>query len=114
MTERQKQMIEAYIPHPRDATLGFNEYYVKDTAERIRKVFIRDILPHDFETTYGVYEVSSGRRIDAGWGNEFVGFPMRSLYDNKQDCKDDTHLIYNDWEALRKLQEEEANEDCRC
>lgn len=107
MTERQRQLIAAYLPHPRDPELRFNEYYVRDTADRVRKVEIRDILPCDDETTYGVYEVSSGRRIDAGYGSPWIGFRKHTLYDNKEDCKDQAHLLYNGWEELRKLQEEE-------
>lgn len=108
MTDRQKQLIAAYLPHPRDPELGFNEYYVRDTADRIRKVEIREIFPCDDEIAYGVYEVSSGRRIDAGYGSPWVGFRKYALYDNKEDCKDQTHLLYNEWEELRKIQEEEV------
>ena len=107
MTDRQRQLISAYIPNPRDPELGFDEYYVCDTAGRIRKVKIRDIFPHDEDSTYGVFEVSSGRRIDAGFGSPWVGFYKYALYDNKEDCKNQTHLLYNGWEELRKIQEED-------
>lgn len=36
------------------------------------------------------------------------GVRMGDLYDNKQDCKDQTHGAMHEWEALRKLQREEA------
>ena len=63
MTEYQRRQIAAYLPSPRDKTLNDFEYYVLDTADRVRKVYVRDILPHDEETTYGCYEVSTNRRI---------------------------------------------------
>ena len=82
MTEYQRRQIAAYLPSPRDKTLNDFEYYVLDTADRVRKAYVREILPHDEETTYGCYEVSTNRRIDAGWGNEFIGFRFGELYDN--------------------------------
>lgn len=108
MTDKEKKLIEAYIPHPRDPELGFDEYYVRDTADRIRKVYITDIWPHEDAETYGVREVSTGHRIDAGWGSEWIGFYKYVLYDNKEDCKNNSHLLYNDWEHLRELQQKEA------
>lgn len=107
MTDRQKQMIDAYLPSPPDPTLDFDEYYVLDKAGRVRKVRMRDILLHGDDTTYGVVEVSTGRRIDAGWDSEYIGFRMSALYDNKQDCRDQTHMMYDGWEYLRRLQREE-------
>ena len=111
MTDRQKQLIAAYLPNPRDPDLGEDEYYVEDTAGKVRKVMIREILPHGDYTTYGCYEVSTGRRIDAGWGSVWVGFYMHNLYDNKQDCRDHAHAFYDDWEELRRIQMKEATDD---
>lgn len=108
MTDRERQLIEAYLPHPRDPELRDGEYYVKDSAFRVRKVWIRDILPHDDTLTYGVYEVSTGNRIDAGYCSEWIGHRMGALYDNRQDCKDWTHEMYDGWEHLRALQQKEA------
>ena len=96
MTDRQRQLIEAYLPHERDMELGDFEYYVLDTNDRVRKVKIRAILPHGDYITYGVYEVSSGRRIDAGWGSENIGFRKANLYDNKEDCKQQAHLMFDE------------------
>ncbi len=107
MTERERQLISAYLSNPRDPELEFNQYYVCDTADRIRKVEIREILPNKDELSYGVYEVTSGRRIDAGYGSRYVGFRKHALYDNREDCKSQSHFLYNDWENLRKLQERE-------
>ena len=110
MTDRERKMIEAYLPHQRDTELGVDEYYVLDTAGRARKVYVRDIMPDKDKMTYGVYEVSTGKRIDAGYGSPFVGFTKAQMYDNKPDCKDQTHLIYDGWEELRELQVSEVSE----
>jgi len=107
MTDRQRQLIKGYLPHHRDPELEWDQYYVLDTADRVRKVEIREILPHDPYIEYGVYEVSTGRRVDPGWGSEWRGFRMGHLYDNKEDCRHREHDMYDDWEHLRKIQEEE-------
>lgn len=112
MTDRQRQMIEAYIPSQPDETLGFEEFYVRDTADRVRRVRVVDILPHEDRTTYGVVEVSTGRRIDAGWSSDFIGFERGKLYDNKDDCRNYTHDWFDGWEQLRKVQREEEQK-CR-
>ena len=110
MTDREKQMIEAYIPSPRDPDLAFDEYYVCDKADRVRKVRIVSFLPYGDEMTYGVVETSTGRKVDAGYDSCFVGFRNSQLYDNKDDCRHQTHLLYAGWEYLRKLQETEAHQ----
>ena len=114
MTDKQRQMIADYLPHPRDPELAFGEYYVKDTADRVRKARITTILPGELfeDNTYLVREVSTGKRIDAGYGDDWHGFTKAKLYDNKQDCKDETHYFYSDWEDLRELQmkEQEAED----
>lgn len=105
MTEREKQMIAAYIPSERDKTLdvGF-EYYVKDCAGRIYKVHISSILPYNDETRYSVY-TDGGKRITDS--TDDGNFPLRHMYDNKRDCKDETHWTNNNWECLRRIQEAE-------
>lgn len=108
MTDEQLRKIRYYLPSPRDPELEEDEYYVEDTAGRIRKVYITDIYPYKEETTYAVREVSTGRRIDSGWGSEYVGFYKYQLYDNKPDCKNREHSIYNGWEELRRLQQREG------
>ena len=105
MTDREKMMIEAYIPSPPDETLGFDEFYVRDTAGRVRRVRVVEILPHNHSMTYGLVEISTGRRIDAGNGSEFVGFTRGQMYDNRNDCRDNTHDWVDDWERLRALQQ---------
>lgn len=106
MTDRERQMIESYLPHPRDPQLGQDEYYVLDTAGRVQHVRLSDIFPGrpGEDAEYGVRRVSDGMRIDAGPGDPFRGFAMFDLYDNRQDCKDRTHGCFNNWEYLRELQ----------
>lgn len=115
MTERQKQLIEGYIPNPRDRSLENGEYYLLyygRGGERIRKVYIREILPHSEGYSswneYGVYDSKTNARIDSGWNSPFRGHKMADLYDNKEDCKNQTHVMYDGWEELRKIQEREG------
>lgn len=107
MTEREKQLIAGYLPNPRDPELQEDEYYVRDSAGRVRKVYVRDIWPHDESTEYGVYEVGTGRRIDAGYGDLFRGFRKGHMYDNREDCRNHEHEMYDGWEELREIQQEE-------
>lgn len=44
-----------------------------------------------------------GRQIHGLW--EFDSFRRCELYDNETDCRNQTHGAYDDWEALRKIQE---------
>ena len=108
MTEREKMMIEAYIPSPRDPDLPENEYYCRDINERIHRVYISDICPGGLNegTFYGVRYSGSGKRFDSGDG--FGRTRMSQLYDSKADCRDMTHLGYEGWEKLRMLQEKEV------
>ncbi|MCI6698423.1 MAG: hypothetical protein MR488_04575 [Lachnospiraceae bacterium] len=112
MTDRERQVIESYLPHPRDPQLGQDEYYVLDAAGRVQHVRLTDIFPGrpGQETEYGVRRVSDGMRIDPGLGDPFRGFEMFDLYDNRQDCRDRTHGCFSNWEHLRLLQKEEAAE----
>lgn len=107
MTEREKELIEAYIPSPRDTALGDFQYYAQDLSGRIQKVEITDICPRaNEETVYRVVQADTRKRVK-GW-REYDGFAMSDLYDNKQDCKDETHLGYSYWEHLREIQQREA------
>ena len=110
MTERERQMIESYIPHPRDESLDFNEYYVLDAGGRCRRVYVSEILCHgvDDEHSFVCRECSTGKIIDAGYGTKWHGFRKASMYDNKEDCKDWTHSMFSGWERLRALQKEEV------
>ena len=107
MTDREKELIEAYIPSPRDTTLGDFEYYAQDLNGRIQRVEITDIFPTaDGGTLYRVVQTNSRHRVK-GWC-DYDAYAMSDLYDNKQDCKDETHLGYNYWERLREIQQKEA------
>ena len=99
MTDRERQMIASYLPNPPDEDRTANEYFVLDTGG-----------PYNDITTYGVYESSTGRRVDAGYGSQFVGFRMGRMYDNREDCRNMTHEMYDGWERLRELQKKEAED----
>ncbi len=109
LTDRQKQLIESYIPSHRDESLDRDEYYVLYSGrskEYIRKVRICTFLPHGDSIEYGVRDVKSNAWVDAGYGTPFRGWRMAALYDNKEDCKNQTHCMYANWEDLRKIQQE--------
>lgn len=106
MTDRERQLIEAYLPHPRDPELGIREYYALDQAGRVQRVEMTDILSHlDGEDELIVVQADTRRKV-SGW-MEFGGFPLSDLYDNKEDCRDRTHAGVAYWERLRRLEEEE-------
>lgn len=112
MTDRERELIEYYIPHPRDPDLEDGAYYYLQytaSGERVVKVWPLDILPYEHGTEYGIYQKRGTRyqRIDAGYGDPCRGVQMHDLYDNKQDCRDQTHMSWNRWEELRQLQKEE-------
>lgn len=87
-------------------------YYLRCTTngDKIIRVFALDILPHKDGTEYGLYQKRGIRlcHVDArGDGDRSRGAPMSALYDNYQDCKDQTHYMYDRWEMLRELQQRE-------
>lgn len=103
MTEREKQLIEGYIPSPRDTTLKDFEYYVKDLNGRVQKVEITDILPFGETTLYRVVQADTRKQIKNF--RKYDAFLMCDMYDNKTDCRDNTHIAYDNWEYLRKIQQ---------
>lgn len=110
LDERTRQMIEAYIPSPRDPDLEDGEYYyLQSTAkgEQVIRVYALDILPHQNGDEYGIYQQRGCHmvRIDAGYGDPTRGVRKCHLYDNKQDCRDQTHIAMDDWERLRRAEE---------
>ena len=115
MTDRQRRFIESYIPSPRDETLKDGEYYyMYDGSSRsyVRKVYIRGIFPNGDYTEYEILDARTHAVVDLGYGDPFHGVRMAELYDNRQDCKDQTHFLYDGWEDLRRIQTEETkNED---
>lgn len=106
MTDRQREMIEAYIPNPKDDTLEDFEYYWMSDTGKIYKVYVSDINPlsHD-RTGYGCRYSHNGNKVHAF--GEYESITMNNLYDNYQDCKDQTHLMFERWEELRELQKGE-------
>ena len=102
MTEREKQLIEAYIPSPRDKTLDFDEYYIEDKNGRIVKGWLSEIGATNGHT---VYRLRNNKGIIYGYYSDEQGYArMCHLYDNKEDCKKSTHYLYDNWEQLRDLQ----------
>ena len=111
LTDRQKQMIEAYLPSPRDKSLmRMCEYYAQDVNGKVHKVFVCEINPSVKEDTtlYGVRYDSTGKKFDAGFG--YGCTHKYDLYDNAEDCGNLTHPCYDWWENLRELQEANENE----
>lgn len=111
MDDLTRRMIEAYLPSPPDPTLKPNEYYYRQSTlggDRVIRVFALDVYPCRDGTEYGIYQNRGGqlRRIDVGYGDPFRGARMNELYDNKQDCIDQTHMMADDWERLREIQRE--------
>ena len=114
MTDRERQMIAEYIPNPPDPTLGFEEFYYRQSTmkgDQVIKVQVRSIFPGEVhgEMEYEIYQVwGNGLRwVDVGWGDPNRGCFRHDLYDNKEDCKNQTHYWYNNWEYLRELQQKE-------
>lgn len=103
MTEKQRKQIATYLPSPRDPELDRFDYYVMDRANRVQKVHIRDIIPHEDTTLYCVY-TDKGRQVKSWRDTNFGGFYFSELYDNKEDCRDQTHLWFDGWEELRELE----------
>lgn len=110
MDDRTRQMIAAYLPNQPDPTLENCEYYFKQSTmggERIIRVFALDVLPHEDGVEYGLYQRHGGqmRWVDGyGLGDRERGARKAKLYDNRQDCIDDTHWGCDWWEDLRKAQ----------
>lgn len=113
--ERTRRMIEEYLPSPPDRSLGFMEYYYRQCTmggERVIRVTVKNIFPseQDDGLEYDIYQKKGSDyvRIDSGWNNPFRGVRMSDLYDNKEDCRNQTHPWADNWEELRQMQQEEA------
>lgn len=106
MDEALKRTIDVYIPHPRDETLLFGEYYCRDKSGRVHKVYVSDIMPqNDGSMRYGLRYSSNGKKFDDGFG--WGSTPKGHMYDNIEDCKDYTHDHIFYWESIREKQEAE-------
>ena len=111
MTDKMKEEIEHYLPHDPDPTLEPGEYYYLQSTqkgEQVIKVQVKCILPGAIngEMEYGIYQAwGTGLRwVDVGWGDPNRGCYFHQLYDNKEDCRDQTHMWCDWWEELRKEQ----------
>ena len=114
--ERTRQEIEYYLPNPPDPDLQDNEFYWLQYTNGatgnpwVIRVFPLDILPHKDGTEYGIYTKRGGRLqwVDAGYGTDTRGVRRYDLYDNKQDCRNQTHMCCDYWEHLREIQRKEG------
>lgn len=113
--ERTRKQIEMYLPNPPDPDLEFDEFYYRQSTmkgEQVIRVKVMGIFPgliHE-EPEYSIYQVWGNglRYVDVGWNDPFHGCHRYELYDNKQDCKDQTHFFCSDWERLREIQKSEG------
>lgn len=113
MTDRLRDQISYYLPHDPDPSLEFSEYYYLQYTmgnPRVIRVHALDVLPIKDGTEYGIYTKHGSRlvRVDAGYDSPFRGVRMGDLYDNKEDCRDQTHGGAEWWPELREAQREEA------
>ena len=114
MDERTARMIAEYLPNPPDPTLDVSEYYFLQNntgRERVIRVYALDCFPHKDYVGYGCYQQRGGRlvHVDDGWGGDpFHGIYMHQLYDNKEDCRNQTHSWFDRWEQLRDIQRKEG------
>lgn len=113
MTDRERQMITGYLPSPPDPELdkGF-EYYMLDSADRVIKVRVKSIADHDERGIYRVVR-ENGQGVYNATGMVGFGFYegwyyKSALYDNKEDCRNQEHLMYDNWERLREIQRKEG------
>ena len=97
-----KELGAIYLPHDRDETLAPEEYYYLQSTrsgERVIRVEVRYIYPMHDGTEYGITQ--NGKHVDVGYGDQLRGVRKSALYDNKHDCRAQTHLMFDGWEALR-------------
>ena len=113
--EQTKKMIDWYIPSPPDPDLDFMEYYYRQSTmkgEQVIKVRVTSIFQGELNkpAEHEIYQIRSDglRWVDVGWGSRFRGAYKSQLYDNKQDCRDQTHIWCEDWERLREIQKKEG------
>lgn len=107
MSMSREDLRAYYCPHEPDPTLEDEEYYYLQSTqagERVIRVFALDVLPHRDGTEYGIYQRRGTRlvRVDTGYGETDRGARKSDLYDNAQDCRDRTHMMYEDWQTLRR------------
>lgn len=114
MTDRQRQMIAGYLPNPRDPELGPDEYYVEDMRGRAITVHIQSIAVDGYGKSVYQVRTGAGRLVHGPFESMpdvFGGgwYTMAHLYDNKTDCLDGSHIMFDEWEDLRRIQKEEES-----
>ena len=110
-----RQLIEFNLPNPPDPDLGSAEFYYRQSTmkgEQVIKVRVTSIFPGALHQPpeYEIYQIRADglRWVDVGFGDRFRGAFKSQLYDNKQDCRDQTHQWKEDWEDLREIQKKEG------
>ena len=104
MTEKEKQLIDIYLPHKRDESLGEDEYYTLTATDRVEKGYLSDLAINS--QGENIYRIRNKRGVIYGYASDSLGYmKMSYLYDNKKDCKNSTHSNCDYWEDLRKLQQ---------
>lgn len=113
MTDRQRQLIEGYLPTPPDPELEpYFDYYVEDMRGRAVKVHIQNIGFNSENKSIYQVRTEAGRLVHGPWecDSELFGggwYTKANLYDNKEDCIHSEHSMYDDWEVLRGIQRKE-------
>ena len=80
------------------------DYYVNQNG-RVKRGHVCELFEtDDGDDLIGLVD-DRGRQIHGLW--EFDSFRRCELYDNETDCRNQTHGAYDDWERLRKIQEDE-------
>lgn len=98
--ETRKQLIEQYIPSPRDSDLEEGDYYVLSENGVVQKGWISDIAID--RNGNEIYRLRNKKGVVRCWASDALGYVRKHcLYDNKKDCKAETHFAYDDWEELR-------------
>lgn len=99
---KRRELAEKYIPSPRDETLDEDEYYVLSVNGVVQKGWISDIAADRYGNE--LYRLRNSKGIVRSWDSDSLGYTQKmNLYDNKKDCKAETHYCYNDWEELRNV-----------
>ena len=115
--ERTQQMIGRYLPNEPDPELDEGEYYYLQSTmkgEQAIKVKVTGIFPGEMHQPeeYEICQIRADglRWVDVGWDDRCRGACKSQLYDNKQDCRDQTHQWAEDWEEIREIQKNERRE----
>ena len=79
-----------------DTTLYRDEYYAEDINGKIKRGIMTDIYSDEHGNALYILRNRTGK-INSGYDN-YGGFRMYHLYDNKEDCKNLVHYAYDFWE----------------